>query len=350
MKFRKFLCFVLIFAIMMSLGVTAFADALISDAYLSGRKSLKINADNTINIADSSIIEGHLINDDYTVSEVTIDDVEKIVYERGFAILQGDDDKVAELERELDNMGVRDSTPNEIQALAGISTQSIKAANANVTYKTSTYSVTVNNKTYQVKETIALPTTSSNLFHSVSVNQKNVPSSVASGAYELFKVTGTAALQTAFAQYERYISAFDALKSIISGFASTTNVYGITASYVCAALEQVRFYSYKNTNGYWTNYGSSSYVQTGFSATIFNVSYAGGSKQGLNMTVNSVEDVIHSSYSYGAANILKRYFETYLYDKKSQVTTVIFYHNANGTRKTIKSLGMICPTTTADIE
>lgn len=27
MKFRKFLCFALIFAIMMSLGVTAFADA-----------------------------------------------------------------------------------------------------------------------------------------------------------------------------------------------------------------------------------------------------------------------------------------------------------------------------------
>ncbi len=346
MKFRKFLCFVLIFAIMMSLGVTAFADALISDAYLSGRRSLKINADNTVNIADSSIIEGHLINEDYTVSEVTTDDVEQIVYERGFALLRGDKDKVAELEQELDDIGVRDSTPSEVQSLAGTSVQSVNAASSYVTYKTVTSSVSVGGKTYQVKEVIVLPTENCNLFHSVSINKTTTSSKVASGAYNLLKVLGTTAASPVTSKYKTCVKAFNAFKAVIPSLSSTTNVYGITASYVCAALEQVRFYSYKSESGYWNNYGSSSYVQTGFSSTVFNIDYSGGSKQGLNMSVSSAEDTICAPYSYKAADILARYFETYMSDKKSQVINVIFHHDANGTRKTIKILGMVCPTTT----
>lgn len=328
----------------MSLGPAAFADALIADAYLSGKKPLRINADNTINIADGSLIEGRLINDDYTLSEVTTDDVDKVVYEIGLAILDGDEKAAAELEQELDSMGVKDSTPEELQVISGASTQAARASSSKVTYKTSTYSVTVNGKSYQVKEVIALPTTESNLFHSVSVNKKTISSSVASGEYQLLKVLGTAA----FAEYERYISAFSALKSVISGLTPTTKVYGITATYVCAALEMVRFYSYKTSYG-WAGYGCSSYAQTAISATIFSTSYSGGSKSGLNMAISAVKDLVCSSNGYGAANILKRYFQTYLCDKQSQITNVAFYHNANGKSKTIDVIGMTCPTTTADI-
>lgn len=344
MKLRKILATILVFAITMSLGPAAFADALIADAYLSGKKPLRINADNTINIADGSLIEGRLINDDYTLSEVTTDDVDKVVYEIGLAIIDGDEKAVADLEQELDDMGVKDSTPEELQVISGASTQAARASSSKVTYKTSTYSVTVGGKSYQVKEVIALPTTESNLFHSVSVNKKTTSSSVASGQYELLKVLGTAA----FAEYGKFVSAFNVLKSVISGFSSTTKVYGITATYVCAALEMVRFYSYKTSSG-WQSYASSSYAQTAMSATIFSTSYAGGSKSGLNMAVSAVKDLVSSNNGYGAANLLKQYFQTYLYNKKSQITNVMFYHNANGTRKTIDVIGMTCPTTTADI-
>lgn len=344
MKLRKILAIILVFAITMSLGPAAFADALIADAYLSGKKPLRINADNTINIANGSLIEGRLINDDYTLSEVTTDDVDKVVYEIGLAILDGDEKAVAELEQELDNMGVKDSTPEELQVFSGASTQAARASSSKVTYKTSTFSVTVDGKSYQVKEFIALPTTESNLFHSVSINKKTTTSSVASGHYNLLKVIGTAAI----AEYGNFVSAFNTLKSVISGFSSTTEVYGITATYVCAALEMVRFYSYKTSSG-WSSYGSSSYAQTAFSATILSTSYSGGSKSGLNMAVSAIKDLVSSSNDYGAANILKRYFQTYLYDKNSQITNVLFYHSANGTKKSIKLLSMICPTTTTDI-
>lgn len=348
MKLRKILAIILVFAITMSLGPAAFADALIADAYLSGKKPLRINADNTINIADGSLIEGRLINDDYTLSEVTTDDVDKVVYEIGLAIIDGDEKAVADLEQELDNMGVKDSTPEELQVISGASTQAARASSSTVSYKTSTYSVTVNGKSYQVKEVIALPTTESNLFHSVSVNKKKISSSVASGEYELLKAIGSAVTGAVYAEYGKYISAFSALKSVISGLNSTTKVYGITATYVCAALEMVRFYSYKTSYG-WQGYASSSYAQTAISATIFSTSYAGGSKSGLNMAVSAVKDLVCSSNGYGAANLLKQYFQTYLYNKNSQITNVIFYHNAKGTRKTIDVIGMTCPTTTADI-
>lgn len=344
MKLRKILAIILVFAITMSLGPAAFADALIADAYLSGKKPLRINADNTINIADGSLIEGRLINDDYTLSEVTTDDVDKVVYEIGLAIIDGDEKAVAELEQELDNMGVKDSTSEELQVISGASTQAARASSSTVSYKTSTYSVTVNGKSYQVKEVIALPTTESNLFHSVSINKKTTTSSVASGRYNLLKVIGTAAI----AEYGNFVSAFNTLKSVISGFSSTTEVYGITATYVCAALEMVRFYSYKTSSG-WSNYGSSSYAQTAFSATILSTSYSGGSKSGLNMAVSAVKDLVSSNNGYGANAILKRYFQTYLYDKNSQITNVSFYHSANGTKKSIKLLSMLCPTTTTDI-
>lgn len=344
MKFKRFLSFVLVFAMLMSLGVTALADGIITDAYLSGEKALRFNTDDTVNIANGAAIEGHLINDDNTVSTVTTDDVEDVLIERGWAVLRGDGNKVKELEDELDDMGVKDSTPAEIALFAGDTVQPMAASSSSVTYKTSTSTVTVNGSTYQVKETIALPTTDSNLFHSASVNNKTTSSSVAAGEYELFKVIGN----VAYAQYGRFVSAYDTLKSVISGFSKTTDVYGITASYVCGALEQVRFYAYKN-NGVWTNYGSSSYVQTAFSGTIFSTNYNGGSKQGLNVAVSSKEDIVYSQYSYGAANILSRYLNTYAFNKSAQVVNVFFYHNADGTRKNIKSFGMLCPTTTSDI-
>lgn len=67
------------------------------------------------------------------------------------------------------------------------------------------------------------------------------------------------------------------------------------------------------------------------------------------MAVSAVKDLVSSNNGYGAKAILERYFQTYLYDKNSQITNVSFYHNANGTRKTIDVIGMTCPTTTADI-
>ena len=75
------------------------------------------------------------------------------------------------------------------------------------------------------------------------------------------------------------------------------------------------------------------------------------------MNVESITDTIYSTYSYDSSedtgydtdDMLERYFTSYIFDKKSQVTGVLFYHDANGTTKTIKSLGMLCPTTTTDI-
>lgn len=217
------------------------------------------------------------------------------------------------------------------------------------------YSVVVSGKTYQVKQVIAYPTIHSNLFHSDSINQKSVSSSVSAGSYELLKVMGSLAFGAAHEAVGIGISAYDALKSIISGFAPTTTVYGITANYSCAALEQVSFYQVL-LNGYWTPFASSSYVQTGFSSTIFEADYSGGAKTGLNMDISSMEDTLYSTYSlnssgdgYNTANILARYFTPYQFDKKSQVKSATFYHDADGTVKTIRTFGMLCPTTTADI-
>ncbi len=67
------------------------------------------------------------------------------------------------------------------------------------------------------------------------------------------------------------------------------------------------------------------------------------------MSINALEDTVYSSYSYNTGTMLERYFNTYIFDKKSQVTNISFYHDANGTKKTIKTLGMLCPTTTSDI-
>lgn len=118
---------------------------------------------------------------------------------------------------------------------------------------------------------------------------------------------------------------------------------------------QVSFYQVL-LNGYWTPFASSSYVQTGFGSIIFDTDYSGGTETGLNMEISGTKDVLYSTYSlnssgdgYNTANILARYFTSYLFDKKSQVKSATFYHDADGTVKTIRTFGMLCPTTTADI-
>ena len=354
MKFRKFLCFVLILAMMMSLGVTAFAEDVNENMPKSVyNEQLTHEADiidiETLNSVDSSLIDGHLIREDNTISSVTIDDVDRIIYERGIAVLRGDAQKVSELEAKLDDLGVRDSYPEEIKALSVDSIQAAELASSSVTFKTTNYTATANGKTYEIKKTTALPTTSCNLFHSAAVNNTTTSSSVDSGHYQLLKVAGTCMAGVVNSTLGKFVSAYDTLKSVISGFSSSTVVYGITASYSCAALEQVSFYQYKTSSGSLSSFATSSYAQTAFSSTIFSTNYAGGSKQGLNMSINALEDTIYSSYSYNTGTMLERYFTTYIFDKKSQVTNVSFYHDANGTKKTIKTLGMLCPTSTSDI-
>lgn len=327
---KKFLSIILCFATVFSLSATAFA------------------AEQQMTV-DKVSYAGHLINEDGTISSATIDEVDNILLERSKAILNGNIQQADELESELYDLGVSESTPAEISAFADGSSPRMLLASSNVTFTTSTYYATANGQSYQVKRTDALPTTSSNLFHSASVNNITSSASVAAGSFELCKVLGVAAVGVAYPATGAYITAYDALKAVITGLTPSTVIYGITASYACAALEQCSFYQYKTTSGYWTPFAASSYVQTGFSSTIFSTSYSGGSKQGLNMQVSTQEDTIYSPSSYNTGTMLERYFQTYIFDKKSQVTSVFFEHEANGSTITIKSLGMLCPTTTSEI-
>ena len=313
----------------------------------------------TENTEDIAKYDGHLVNPDGSVSSVTIDDIDQIILERNKAILAGDTKRANQCQQRLINSGAKPSTPAELAPFSGgtdLAKQPSQRAFSGVSLDTTTYYVYVQGVRYLVKRTDARPTTESNLFHSASVNNKTISSSVSAGVYELLRAAGMAYLGAAYQDYNSYISAYDALRSAITGFAPSTTVYGITATYSCAALEQVSFYQYQDSHGYWTPFASSSYVQTGFGAVIYSTDYAGGRKTGLNMTVHALENTIYSTSSlnanhtgYDTSGILARYFTTYLFDKKSQVTSVSFFHNANGTKKTIKTFGMVCPTTTADI-
>lgn len=300
-------------------------------------------------------LDGRLIKQNGTISSSTVDDIRELVHERNRAIISGDKIKEDQFQQMIENAGAYQSTPEEIAVL----TDNIDDANAlasnNVTYNTIQYSVTVNGTTYQVKETISYPTTNSNLFHSASINNKSTSSSVSAGSYELLKVSGSLAAGAASPYLGVGITAYDALKSVLTGFSKSTTIYGITANYSCAALEQVSFYQVY-LNGYWTPFASSSYVQTAFSSTIFSTNYGNVGNTGLTMDVISKEDTLYSTYSlnssgngYTTSNILARYFTSYIFDKKSQVMSATFYHDADGTSKSIKSFGMLCPTTTADI-
>lgn len=167
---------------------------------------------------------------------------------------------------------------------------------------------------------------------------------------------GSAAIGSAGKIAETCITAYEAFKSVISGLTPSTTIYDITATYACAALEQVSFYQYQTSDGVWNPFASSSYVQTAISGTVFDVNYSGGSKKGLNMAVSGSENTLYSPYSlksdysgYDTGDMLERYFTSYIFDKNSQVMGISFYHNANGTVKTITTFGMVCPTTTVDI-
>ncbi len=310
---------------------------------------------------DISKIDGHLINADGTISSTTIDDVDRIIHERNKAIIAGDKEKVDQCQQQLKDAGAIPSTTEEILAFAKSTdaySQVLERATSSISYDTYTYYAYANGTRYQIKRITANPTTNSNLFHSASINNKTISSTVSAGTYELCRVMGTIATGSAYvgSVANSCISAYDALRSVITGFTPSTTVYGITASYSCAALEQVSFYQYLTPSGYWTPFATSSYIQTGFSSTIFSTNYSGGSKSGLNMSISSLEDTIYSPYSlnssgtgYNTGNMLERYFTTYLFDKKSQVTSAVFHHDANGTQKHIKTLAMLCPTTTSDI-
>ena len=305
--------------------------------------------------------DGYLINPDGSISSVTINEVDQLIFERNKAVLLGENERADYYLQQLLTVGGRHSTAEEIAAFATQMDDEYKTAergNSSVSYTTYTYSVSVNGTSYQVKRITAHPTTSSNLFHSASVNKKTTSSSVASGVYSLLKVSGSYLLGQANSIIGSCISAYNAFKDVISGFSPTTTVYGITATYVCAALEQVSFYQYL-ANGYWTPFASTSYVQTAISSTVFSTNYAGGSQNGLNMTINSIQDSIYSpcslltdycdNYYYDVSSILGRFLSTAQFDKKSQVTSVCFFHNANGTKKIIKTMGMLCPISTAEV-
>lgn len=54
---------------------------------------------------------------------------------------------------------------------------------------------------------------------------------------------GSAAIGSAGKIAETCITAYEAFKSVISGLTPSTTIYDITATYACAALEQVSFTS-----------------------------------------------------------------------------------------------------------
>lgn len=332
---KKFLSIILTLAMVFAMSASAFAASADFDP------------------TNQSLTDGYIINQNGTISSTTVDDIKSLVHERNWAILAGDTSRENQFQQALENAGAYKSTTTELAAFSD--NAAIALGSPNVTYDTIQYSVVVSGKTYQVKEIIAHPTVDSNLFHSDSINKKSISSSVSAGSYELLKVMGSLAVGAAYEAVGIGISAYDALKSVIFGFAPTTTVYGITANYSCAALEQVSFYQVL-LNGYWTPFASSSYVQTGFGSIIFDTDYSGGTETGLNMEISGTKDVLYSTYSlnssgdgYNTANILARYFTSYLFDKKSQVKSATFYHDADGTVKTIRTFGMLCPTTTADI-
>lgn len=315
-------------------------------------------AANYSDAATEAKFAGRLIKQDRTLSTATISDIDALIHKRNEAILRGNEQEASKLEEELYALGARKSTQEEIMAFADKpSTFSTVPQAKNTDFVTSSYFVFVNGRHYEVERIDALPTTASNLFHSATVNNKKTSTRIQAGSLELCKVLGSAAAEKAIPIFDEFTTAYEALHSVISGFSPTTVVYGITGSYVCAALEQVSFYRYKNPKGYWTPFATSSYIQTSFTAVLFSTDYSGGSKQGLQTEIDPIKNIIYSPYSYDSrekqgyntADILDRYFTSYLVDKKSQVTGVIFYHRENDERKEIISIGMVCPTTTSDI-
>ena len=298
----------------------------------------------------------YILRKDGTVGTATVAEIDDMIFERNQAIIAGDKAKEESVQQAMYDAGVYPSTDEELSAFSdGKDIPGPSKGMTSVSYDTLQFTISgYDGNLYEIKRIVTHPTTSSNLFHSASVNNRTVSSSVASGVYKLLKVLGTAATSAAYVKANSFITAFDALSGAISGFSSTTTVYGITASYACAALEQVSFYQYLHGST-WTPFGSSSYIQTGFSSTIFSVSYSGGS-QGLNMAVSQQQDTLYSPYSlngghtgYVTADILDRFLQTYFFDKKSQVVSAGFYHDANGTNYSIKTLWMLCPTTLTDI-
>ena len=295
----------------------------------------------------------YIFRQDGSTGTATVAEINALIYERNLAILSGDTEKEAELQQAMYDAGVYPSTEEELNLFSGNKDATPQEkGTSSVSYDTTYYSISgYDGNVYEIKQITTHPTTSSNLFHSASVNNKTISSSVASGLYQLCKATGS----YVFVKNNAYITAFSALCSVIAGFTSSTVVYGITANYACAALEQVSFYQY-NVSGNWTPFASSSYVQTGFSGTIFSASYAGGSQQGLTMSVSQQQDTLYSTYSlnsahtgYVTADMLDIFLSTSTFNKRSQVSSVSFYHNANGTYKYVKTLGMLCPTTLSAI-
>lgn len=356
-RINRFWSLILSCAFCMSLCVPSFAADKASNESLLLAESFIPTSNNNAVESSAPSDNGHLINADGTTSSTTIDDIDRIIHERDRAFLEGNTSKVNQYQQQLRNAGATPSTLSEISVSAGnVDTQSLKRIVSSATFDTYTYYAYANGTRYQIKRITANPSINSNLYHSASVNKKTISSSLSAGTYELFKVMGSAAIGSAGKIAETCITAYEAFKSVISGLTPSTTIYDITATYACAALEQVSFYQYQTSDGVWNPFASSSYVQTAISGTVFDVNYSGGSKKGLNMAVSGSENTLYSPYSlksdysgYDTGDMLERYFTSYIFDKNSQVMGISFYHNANGTVKTITTFGMVCPTTTVDI-
>ncbi|MBO4839375.1 MAG: hypothetical protein J5493_08425 [Lachnospiraceae bacterium] len=227
-----------------------------------------------------------ILRKDGTVGTATVAEIDKMIFERNLAILSGDTEREIIIQQEMYNAGVYPSTEEELSVFIDNKKASLPSRGmSSVSYDTTYYSISgYDGNIYEIKRITTHPTMNCNLYHTATVSQKTISSSVSAGLYKLCKVIGSVAAGLAYNASNAFITAYDALHSVISGFYSTTTVYNITATYVCAALEQVSFYEYK-VSGYWTPFASSSYIQTGFSSTVFSVNYSGGSQQGLNMSV-----------------------------------------------------------------
>lgn len=296
-----------------------------------------------------------LIRNDGSFSDATIADVDELTRQRTQAVFNEDEILAEELLEQLEEIGGRPSTKEEIALFADSHDISPYAATKSTNFLTYTYSSTVNGTTYSIKRIDNVASTSSNLYHS-GVIAKKTSAGKAATAFEICKVVGTALAGAANTTVGNALNVYSVLSGTAAAVSSTTVVRDITASYTYQIQEHCSFYSYKNSSGSWVPFAVSSYADTVVTTVLTEMTLSNGTTSTLNnyastykntlYLTNSKPNEVSSNVISNTSNLLTSYLSSYTVNSQSRVLSATIYSDGSNV---VRHIGLVAPTTTSEI-
>lgn len=333
---KKLVSFMLILSMILSLGVTAGA----------------VYSANSIDAPE------HLIYEDGSISDATLADVDLLTQKRSQAIFNGDEKAAEDLLLQLQEIGGRPSTQEEIalfvspNELAASGTGDIAMPTKVTKYMTYSYTTTVNGKTYEVKRVDNVASTSSNLYHNGVIAKKTSANKSASTFQAIVSSAITWAGNSATQAASKAMSVYSIVGSIVEAISPTTVVKDINATYTYQIQEYCSFYSYKNSSGNWVSFARASYADTVVTVVMLSVTPSGGTTMTLNNCTATYKNKFYGENSNpnnttkNISNLLKNFLSTNVIDSKSLVTSVTIY--SDGTN-VVRRIGLVAPSSTSEI-